>query len=42
MSAVEDEVRKPNSDAYDCQQCGKLLYLTPTEILKHRRQHSNN
>ncbi|XP_071450187.1 probable ATP-dependent RNA helicase DHX34 [Hetaerina americana] len=32
--------RKPNARAYQCQDCdGKTLYLTPTEILRHKKSH---
>ncbi|XP_011135591.1 probable ATP-dependent RNA helicase DHX34 [Harpegnathos saltator] len=30
---------KPNSQAYECPQCSQTLYLTPIEILKHKKQH---
>jgi len=30
---------KPNSQAYQCLQCHKTLYLTSTEILRHKKQH---
>ena len=31
---------KPNSRAYECAECGgKTLYLTSTEILRHKRGH---
>ncbi|KAJ4441064.1 hypothetical protein ANN_10914 [Periplaneta americana] len=41
QKAVEEEFqrRKPNSQAYECAQCNKTLYLTPTEILRHKKQH---
>lgn len=31
--------RKPNSQAYECSHCSQTLYLTPIEILKHKKQH---
>ncbi|XP_012261756.2 probable ATP-dependent RNA helicase DHX34 [Athalia rosae] len=31
--------KKPNSQAYDCPDCKKVIYLTPIEILRHKRQH---
>ena len=31
--------RKANSHSYDCIECQKTLYLTPIEILKHKKQH---
>ncbi|KAK0083179.1 hypothetical protein PV325_009214 [Microctonus aethiopoides] len=34
-------VRKPNSRAYDCPECKETLYLTPIEILKHKKKHNN-
>ena len=37
---VEEEKKKdPNSQKFDCQTCGEILYLTPTEILRHRKSH---
>lgn len=36
---AETSKRKPNSQAYQCAQCNKTLYLTPTEILRHKKQH---
>ena len=30
---------KPNSRAYECAECGRTLYLTSTEILRHKRSH---
>ncbi|PSN45175.1 putative ATP-dependent RNA helicase DHX34 [Blattella germanica] len=39
-AAKEDEgARKPNSRAYECPECNKTLYLTSTEILRHKKQH---
>lgn len=32
--------RKPNSKAFECTECRHTLYLTPVEILKHKRQHA--
>lgn len=34
-------IHKPNSRAYDCPDCKETLYLTPIEILKHKKKHSN-
>jgi hypothetical protein len=36
-----EETRKldPNAREYDCKECGKVLYLTSTEILRHSRSH---
>ncbi|XP_034943062.1 probable ATP-dependent RNA helicase DHX34 [Chelonus insularis] len=34
-------VRKPNSKAYECPDCKETLYLTPVEILKHKKKHFN-
>lgn len=31
--------KKKNAVAYECANCQKTLYLTPTEVLRHRRQH---
>lgn len=31
--------QKPNSQAYDCLECNKTMYLTPIEILRHKKQH---
>lgn len=31
--------RKSNAQAYDCPDCAQILYLTPIEILKHRKSH---
>ena len=38
---TENEKRKdnPNNVAHDCKNCGKILYLTPTEILRHIKNH---
>lgn len=30
---------KPNSQAYKCPDCSETLYLTPIEILKHKKLH---
>ncbi|XP_032685966.1 probable ATP-dependent RNA helicase DHX34 [Odontomachus brunneus] len=30
---------KPNSQAYECSHCSQTLYLTPIEILRHKKQH---
>ncbi|CAL7944803.1 unnamed protein product [Xylocopa violacea] len=30
---------KPNTQAYKCPDCAQLLYLTPIEILKHKKLH---
>lgn len=30
---------KSNSQAYECSYCSQTLYLTPIEILKHKKQH---
>lgn len=30
---------KPNSQAYECPHCSETLYLTPIEILKHKKLH---
>lgn len=30
---------KPNSRAYECEECKQTLHLTPIEILKHKKQH---
>ena len=46
-NAVEDDSQKsmPSSSkkknvvAYECPDCQKTLYLAPTEVLKHRKQH---
>ncbi|XP_063238775.1 probable ATP-dependent RNA helicase DHX34 [Bacillus rossius redtenbacheri] len=40
--AEEDEStmpRKPNSERFSCEQCNKTYYFTPTEILRHKKQH---
>ncbi|CAK9825387.1 Probable ATP-dependent RNA helicase DHX34 [Anthophora retusa] len=31
--------RKPNTQAYECSDCAQILYLTPIEILKHKKSH---
>lgn len=33
------QIKKKNSIAYECQECQMTLYLAPTEILRHKRQH---
>uniref|UniRef100_A0A1B6D6A9 RNA helicase n=1 Tax=Clastoptera arizonana TaxID=38151 RepID=A0A1B6D6A9_9HEMI len=38
-SFTDEQPKKPNSEAYSCDTCKKVLYLTPIEILKHKRQH---
>ncbi|XP_029161453.1 probable ATP-dependent RNA helicase DHX34 isoform X2 [Nylanderia fulva] len=35
----ENITRKPNSQAYECPDCSQILYLTPIEILKHKKLH---
>ncbi|XP_025264487.1 probable ATP-dependent RNA helicase DHX34 [Camponotus floridanus] len=35
----ENIMRKPNSQAYECSDCSQILYLTPIEILKHKKLH---
>jgi len=35
----ENITRKPNSQAYECPECSRTLYLTPIEILKHKNLH---
>lgn len=30
---------KPNAKRYDCPECSEVLYLTPTELLKHKKSH---
>ncbi|XP_029667899.1 probable ATP-dependent RNA helicase DHX34 isoform X3 [Formica exsecta] len=35
----ENITRKPNSQAYECPDCSQMLYLTPIEILKHKKLH---
>lgn len=35
----ENIIRKPNSQAYKCLDCSQILYLTPIEILKHKKLH---
>lgn len=30
---------KPNTKRYDCPECSQVLYLTPTEMLKHKKSH---
>lgn len=35
----ENITRKPNSQAYECPDCSHMLYLTPIEILKHKKLH---
>ncbi|XP_058801679.1 probable ATP-dependent RNA helicase DHX34 [Phymastichus coffea] len=32
-------VKKKNAVVYECTDCQKTLYLTPTEVLKHKKQH---
>nr|CAD7574761.1 unnamed protein product [Timema californicum] len=32
--------RKPNSQPFYCEHCQKTLHLTPTETLRHKKQHS--
>lgn len=31
--------KKKNAVAYECPVCQKTMYLLPTEVLKHRKQH---
>ena len=31
--------RKPNTQAYECPDCAQTFYLTPIEILKHKKSH---
>ena len=39
-AAAAAAASKPNSRAYECAECGgKTLYLTSTEILRHKRGH---
>ncbi|KAJ8670739.1 hypothetical protein QAD02_001998 [Eretmocerus hayati] len=33
-------LKKKNAIPYECNECQKTLYLTPTEVLKHVRQHA--
>ena len=35
----EERRRDPNAQEFDCKNCGKILYLTSTEILRHKRSH---
>lgn len=37
----EDDMAKlkPNAKRYDCPHCPRILYLTPTEMLKHKKSH---
>ncbi|XP_027848814.2 probable ATP-dependent RNA helicase DHX34 [Aphis gossypii] len=37
----EDDMAKlkPNAKRYDCPHCPRVLYLTPTEMLKHKKSH---
>lgn len=37
METVTSNVIKPNSKLYRCDKCDKDLYLTPVEILKHKK-----
>lgn len=39
--ACEDVMAKlkPNAKRYDCPDCPGVLYLTPTEMLKHKKSH---
>lgn len=30
---------KSNTKRYDCPDCSEVLYLTPTETLKHKKTH---
>ncbi|XP_014259416.1 probable ATP-dependent RNA helicase DHX34 [Cimex lectularius] len=36
---VSKETKKPNGIRYECEQCNTVLYLTPVEILKHKKSH---
>lgn len=38
-SEEEVRTRNPNSIAFSCEECGKTLYMTPIEILKHKKSH---
>ncbi|KAK2587022.1 hypothetical protein KPH14_010983 [Odynerus spinipes] len=40
IDKANEKQLKPNSKTYDCPECSKTLYLTPIEILKHKRQHA--
>lgn len=31
--------RKANTQTYECPDCAQTLYLTPIEILKHKKSH---
>lgn len=33
--------RKPNSKAFECPECSRTFFLTPVEILKHKKQHAS-
>ena len=35
----EERKRDPNAQEFDCKECGKILYLTSTEILRHKKSH---
>ncbi|XP_076640084.1 putative ATP-dependent RNA helicase DHX34 [Colletes latitarsis] len=35
----ENIKRKPNTQVYECFDCAQTLYLTPIEILKHKKSH---
>lgn len=30
---------KPNARRYDCPDCSEVMYLTPTETLRHKKSH---
>ncbi|XP_011500443.1 PREDICTED: probable ATP-dependent RNA helicase DHX34 [Ceratosolen solmsi marchali] len=39
VKSMSVKSKKKNAIAYDCPECEKTLYLTPTDVLKHKKQH---
>lgn len=41
LGEVQEDISKlkPNAKRYDCPNCSEVFYLTPTEILKHKKSH---
>ncbi|XP_022185424.2 probable ATP-dependent RNA helicase DHX34 [Nilaparvata lugens] len=39
---INHAAKKPNSQLYECDVCCKKIYLTPVEILKHKKSHQTD
>ncbi|XP_044731151.1 probable ATP-dependent RNA helicase DHX34 [Chrysoperla carnea] len=42
LNEMDSKASSSKTIAYDCKDCNKVLYLTPIQILKHKKQHSSN